>query len=160
MSIVAKEGDSGFPPTWKWVDDEELVGAHRVMRRARGYDGADAIVWEIEVERAGPVSVWLEPTNLVTKVQGELRRRKKATGTALIGPGEKVRINPGTKRPSKLDSSRTVWPFPIVEFEHGIPEESAEELLLQGFGADEPGDVLSEASEDDAAAPDDDDCPF
>jgi hypothetical protein len=99
--------------------------------------------------------VWLDPANLVSAVRGELDRRKKARGSATLDPGERVRINPGAKRPSRKDPTRTVWPFPVVEFENGVPVESAEEFLLAT--GTEAGDEGEAASQPEQA---DDDIPF
>lgn len=158
MAIVATSENSDYSPTWKWQDEEELAGAHVEFRRA-STDNGDTVVWEIQTDDHGPVSVWLDKTNLVTKVRGELARRKAKTGEPRLEPGERVRLNPGAKRPSKKTPGQTVWPFPVVEFEHGLPDTSAEELLVSDEApeADE-GEALEEAVE--ASADDDDDIPF
>jgi hypothetical protein len=143
MAIVPRKTDSDFSPTWKWTDDEELGGAHVEFRKA-AVDGGDKIVWEIDAEKHGPVSVWLDFAVLVEKVRSELGRRKITNGSPVLEPRERVRINPGKKRPSKRNPGQTVWPFPVVEFEHGVPEQSAEEFLLAGSAVDKPDDELLE----------------
>ena len=149
MAIVARTDDSDYSPTWKWSDEEELAGAHVEFRLASMEHG-EAVVWEIDSEGHGPVSVWLEPANLKLKVQRELGRRLRERGASRLEPGERVRLNPGTKRPSKRNASQTIWPFPLVEFEHGVPDMSAEEFLLAG--AVEP-DNGEEALEEAVAPP-------
>lgn len=163
MTIVARKDDSDYSPTWKWVDEEELEGRHVEFRRAKTENG-DKVVWEIEHDKHGPVSVWLDPAVLVTKVRGELARRKAERGEPRLEPAEGVRINPGTKRPSKNTPGQTVWPFPVVEFEHGVPEPSAEEQLLEGSGYEvrNAEEALEEAVTEDNPAPggQTDDVPF
>lgn len=147
MAIVASTTASDYSPSWKWVDDEELVGEHVDFRRA-AVDGEDRVVWEIRT-KLGPVSVWIEPAVLKTKVRAELARRKAARGVAALEPGETVRVNPGTKRPSQRTPGQSVWPFPVVEFEHGVPEQSAEELLLAESNELENTDAGDDALGDD-----------
>ena len=153
---IAQNQDSDYSPTWKWSDEEELAGAHGEFRRASTENG-EKIVWEIDSDEHGRVSVWLDPVNLQAKVRGELARRKAKHGEPRLEDGERVRLNPGTKRASKRTPGQTVWPFPIVEFEHGLPDTAAEEFLLSGV-APEPdgGDELEEAVD----ASTDDDIPF
>lgn len=146
MAIVARPDDSDFSPTWKWADDEELAGGHVEFRRA-STDNGDKIIWEINSDEHGPVSVWLDPTNLVAKVRGELARRKEKLGEPRIEIGERIRLNPGTKRPSKRTPGQTVWPFPTVEFENAVPDTSAEELLVSGVESKpDGGEALNEAA--------------
>jgi hypothetical protein len=165
MAIVAKTEDSDYSPTWKWADEEELVGAHVEFRRASTENG-DKVVWELDSDEHGRVSVWVDPANLEAKVRAELARRKAKLGEPRLVAGERVRLNPGTKRPSKRTPGQTVWPFPVVEFEHGLPDTSAEELLLSGTPAPDEGEVLEEAVADveddggDDLASADDDIPF
>ena len=170
MAIVARKEDSDYSPTWKWVDEEELVGAHVEFRRATTDNGAK-VVWELESDEHGRVSVWLDPANLVTKVRAELVRRKAKHGEPRLEDSERVRLNPGTKRPSKRTPGQTVWPFPVVEFEHGVPDTSAEELLLTGAPGPDDSEALEEAVGDGDAVTDepadseteggaDDDIPF
>ena len=98
MSIVSRQDDSDYSPTWKWVDEEELAGAHVEFRRA-STDNGDKIVWEIESDEHGRVSVWLDPTNLQAKVRGELARRKAKHGEPRLEDGERVRLNPEPSAP-------------------------------------------------------------
>jgi hypothetical protein len=162
MAIIAKQEDSDYSPTWKWQDDEPLEGTHVEFRRATTENG-DKVVWELNSDEHGPVSIWLEPSNLVAKVQAELARRKAKTGEPRLTVGERVRLDPGAKRPSKRTPGQTVWPFPTVWFEHGVPDTTAEELLISGV-APEPdeGEALDEAVDTDNPAPggSDDDIPF
>jgi hypothetical protein len=162
MGIVAKTDDSDFSPTWKWSDQEELAGTHVEFRRASTENG-DKIVWELESDEHGHVSVWLDPTNLQAKVRGELARRKAQNGEPRLEADERVRLNPGTKRASKRTPGQTVWPFPVVWFEHGLPDTAAEEFLLSAVAPDE-GDELEEAVEPsadgDGSASNGDDIPF
>jgi hypothetical protein len=141
--IVSKQGDSDYSPTWKWSADEELGGTHVEFRKAN-VEGLEKVVWEIETPEHGPVSVWLDPAVLVQKVRDELKRRKAERGAARLEPGERVRLNPGEKRASKSDASRSMWPFPLVWFEHGVPDRSAEELLLDDDTASDDFDPEAE----------------
>jgi hypothetical protein len=153
MGIVPNPKDSDYSPTWRWIDDEELVAAHVEFRRAQTEYG-DSVVWEVNADGTGPASVWLQPANLVAKVRAELARRKTATGEARLEPGERVRINPGRKRPSKRNPKQTVWPFPTVAFEHGVPETSAEEFLLaRAVETDNGKEALEEAVEANSPLP-------
>jgi hypothetical protein len=167
MPIVANQGDSDYSPTWKWADSEVLEGGHVEFRKA-STDNGDVVVWEIDSDGHGPVSVWVEPMNLKAKVQRELRNRRRERGAGQLEDGERVRIDPGVKRPSKRNPSQSVWPFPVVEFEHGVPDRSAEELLLDGAEAEPDDDELDEAASGDGddepaaagASAADDDIPF
>jgi len=154
MSIVTrKRDDSDYSPTWKWVDNEELVGTHVEFRRA-STDNGEKVVWEIRSGEHGSVSVFLDPTNLLMKVQAELARRKTKHGEPRLEPEERVRLNPGAKRPSKRTPGQTVWPFPVVEFEHGLPDTSAEEFLVSGISATaDEGEALEDAIAKDNPAP-------
>lgn len=145
---AATASDGDYSPTWKWADDELLEGTHVEFRRATT-DSGEKVVWEIETYPHGPVSVWVEPAALVAKVRGELARRKAKTGEPRLQRGEQIRINPGAKRPSRRNPSQTVWPFPVVWFEHGIPDTAAEEFLLDDTAEPpaEDGDALDEAAE-------------
>jgi len=145
MSIVSNPGDSDFSPTWKWRDDEELAGRHVEFRRASTALG-EAVVWEIRTNERGPVSVWLEPAVLVRKVRDELARRRAERGEARLEPDELVRLNPGVKRASKRSAGQTLWPFPVVWFEHGVPEQTAEDFLLAGAGEPDDGGGELEAA--------------
>ncbi len=55
-----------------------------------------------------------------------------------------------------------MWPFPVVWFEHGVPDTTAEEFLLGAAPEHETdNDPLDEAAEDDDGAKGaDDDVPF
>ena len=139
MAIVPAS-DSDYSPTWKWQDEEPLEGTHVEFRKANTPDKGEVVVWEILSDKYGPVSVWVEPANLRIRVQRELRNRKRERGSAQLEPGERVNLNPGTKRPSKRNPGMTVWPFPDVSFEHGAPDRSAEELLLAGDDNGSNGD--------------------
>ncbi len=164
MPIVTGTGDSDFSPSWKWADDETLEGTHVEMRKATTEHG-ETVVWELATEEDGRVSVWINPANLLAKVRRELQNRQRERGSAgIVDVGERVRINPGVKRPSKRNPGQTVWPFPVVWFEHGAPDRSAEELLLADTStADEENgeDVLDAAAvvttkaDDEKAAGDD-----
>ena len=127
--IVPQDKDSDYPASWKWVAEEVLEGGHVEFRRVTTENG-DKVVWELDTEAHSRVSVWVEPANLVAKVKGELARRKAKRGEPQLEEGERVRINPGTKRPSKRNPGQEVWPFSEVWFEHGLPDTSAEGLLL------------------------------
>ncbi len=160
MAIVPNSKDSDYAPTWKLVDDEPVGAAkrdepatwprHVELRRAMTENGTK-VVWELELSGGkGNTSLWLDPAVLVTKVRGELARRKATRGIAQLEPGERVFLDPGRKRPSKRTAGQTVWPFPHVVFESGVPEPSAEELLLSGEPASESDD--GEDALDDATA--------
>ncbi len=161
MPIVTGTGDSDYSPTWKWADDETLEGGHVEMRKATTEHG-EKVVWELETQEDGRVSVWVDPANLLAKVRRELQNRQRERGSASIDVGERVRINPGVKRPSKRNPGQTVWPFPLVWFEQGAPDRSAEELLLETSPAgDEPEEDALEAVAAPAPIPTvDDDIPF
>jgi hypothetical protein len=154
MPIVASSKSSDYSPTWRWADDEPLEGTHVEFRTATVPERGDVAVWELETDVYGPVSVWVEPANLKLKVRRELRNRLRERGNARIEKGERIRINPGTKRPSKRNPNQTVWPFPEVWFEHGAPDQSAEELLLS---SEEPSEEQADAESQDR---EDDDIPF
>jgi hypothetical protein len=156
--IVTEDKDSNYPRTWKWQEDEVLEGTHFEMRKTTGYDGGAVVVWEIALSADQRVSVWLEPAVLRTKVTDELRRRKSERGSPTLDTGERVRINPGAKRPSKRTAGQTVWPFPEVWFEHGVPDRSAEELLLEG--AEPTRDEFGLDDDDDQEGQSDDSIPF
>jgi hypothetical protein len=94
---------------------------HVKFWRARTDDG-EKVVWELRSDQHGRATVWVEPANLVAKVRVELSRRKAKDGEPRLKDGERVRLNPGTKRPSKRTAGQTVWPFPLFEFEHGLPD--------------------------------------
>jgi len=127
-----------------------LAGTHVEFRKANTPDKGEVVVWEIKSDKYGPVSVWVEPANLRNRVQQELRNRKRERGSAQLEQGERVRLNPGAKRPSKRNPGMTVWPFPDVSFEHGAPDRSAEELLLAGSDGDggngDSDEALAEAT--------------
>ena len=80
-------------------------------------------------------------------MRGEVARRKEKLGEPRIEIGERIRLNPGTKRPSKRTPGQTVWPFPTVEFENAVPDTSAEELLVSGVESKpDGGEALNEAA--------------
>ncbi len=160
MAIVPNDKDSDYSPTWKLVDSEPVGWAeledpstwpkHVELRKAMTENGTK-LVWELELAGGkGNTSLWLDPAVLVTKVRAELQRRKSTRGVAQLEPGERVYLDPGTKRASKRTAGQTVWPFPEVRFENGVPEPSAEELLLSGAPAEDESDV--DDALDDAAA--------
>ena len=162
MGIVANEKDSDYSPTWKLVDGEPVGWAeleepatwpkHVELRKAMTENGTK-LVWELELGGGkGNTSLWLDPAVLVTKVRAELARRKATRGVTQLAPGERVYLDPGHKRPSKRTAGQTVWPFPHVLFENGVPEQSAEELLLAGEPASE-GDDGEDALDDATAEP-------
>ncbi len=152
MPIVTRTGDGDYSPTWKWSNDETLEGVHVEFRKASVPERGEVVVWELKSDEHGPVSIWVDPTNLLAKVQRELQNRQRERGSASIEAGERVRINPGVKRPSKRNPAQTVWPFPLVWFEHGAPDRSAEELLLANTStaAEENGEDALDAA---ASAP-------
>ena len=132
------------------------------MRKATVPSGETKVILELETTEHGRVSVWLDTAVLRKKFRAELQRRLRERGEAKLEPGETIRLNPGTKRPSRTTPGATVWPFPTVEFEHGVPEETAEELLLAD--ALDSGEAESQDAADalaiEAAACTDDDLPF
>ena len=163
MAIVPQDKASDYAPNWKWRDDEVLEGRHVELRKANSING-EVVVWEIGTEN-GPVSVWIEPAVLRRKLTAELARRKAERGSPQLEAGERVRINPGTKRPSKTTAGQSVWPFPEVWLEHGVPDKSAEDLLLDQATLEPDDETLHDAV--DAEAPPlprteggDDDIPF
>jgi len=129
MPTVYQTEDNDVPASWEWQEDEVLAGRHVEFCRANS-PGSGDVIWVLVLDDGQRVSVWVEPSILKAKLADELRRRQIDGGTPTLRNGERVRVNPGSKRISKRGSGQTVWPFPLVWFEHGVPDASAEELLL------------------------------
>ena len=94
MAIVAKTDDSDYSPTWKWGDEEELAGAHVEFRRASTENG-DKVVWELDSDEHGRVSVWLDPTKPASQSPG---RARPPEGEAWRAPARGRRARPAQPR--------------------------------------------------------------